>query len=57
MKSWGTLKNEMKAKRRKTGDGGGKRNEKGNILKRQELIVQRLSSEVSIQFTFLAVGR
>ena len=31
-KSWGTFKNEMKAKRRKTGDGGGKKNEKGNIL-------------------------
>ena len=31
----------MKAKRRKTGDGGGKKNEKGNILERQELVVQR----------------
>ena len=38
----------MKAKRRKTGDGVGKKNEKGNILERQELLVQRLSSEVSI---------
>ena len=37
----------MKAKRRKTGDGGGKKNEKGNIFERQELVVQRLSSEVS----------
>ena len=37
----------MKAKRRKTGDGGAKKNEKGNILERQELVVQRLSSEVS----------
>ena len=46
-KSWGTFKNEMKAKRRKTGDGGAKKNEKGNILERQELVVQRLSSEVS----------
>ena len=45
-KSWGTFKNEMKAKRRKTGDGGAKKNEKGNILDRQELVV-RLSSEVS----------
>ena len=46
-KSWGTFKNEMKAKRRKTGDSGAKKNEKGNILERQELVVQRLSSEVS----------
>jgi hypothetical protein len=46
-KSWGTFKNEMKAKRRKTGDGGGKKNAKGNILERQELVVQRLNSEVS----------
>ena len=46
-KSWGTFKNEMKAKRRRTGDGGAKKNEKGNILERQELAVQRLSSEVS----------
>ena len=46
-KSWGTFKNEMKAKRCKTGDGGAKKNEKGNILERQELVVQRLSSEVS----------
>ena len=46
-KSWGTFKNEMKAKRRKTGDGGAKKNDKGNILERQELVVQRLSSEVS----------
>ena len=41
------FKNQMKAKRRKTGDGGAKKNEKGNILERQELVVQRLSSEVS----------
>ena len=46
-KSWSTFKNEMKAKRRKTGDSGAKKNEKGNILERQELVVQRLSSEVS----------
>ena len=46
-KSWGTFKNKTKAKRRKTGDGGAKKNEKGNILERQELVVQRLSSEVS----------
>ena len=46
-KSWGTFKNKMKAKRRKTGDGSAKKNEKGNILERQELVVQRLSSEVS----------
>ena len=37
----------MKEKRRKTGDGGAKKNEKGNILERQELVVQRLSSKVS----------
>ena len=47
MKSWGTFKNEMKAKRRQTGDGVGKKNEEGNVLERQELVVQRLSSEVS----------
>ena len=41
------FKNQMKTKRRKTGDGGAKKNEKGNILERQELVVQRLSSEVS----------
>ena len=40
-KSWGTFKNERKTKRCKTGDGGGKKNEKGNILERQELAVQR----------------
>ena len=34
----GTFKNKMKAKRHKTGDGGGKKNEKGNILERQELV-------------------
>ena len=45
-KSWGTFKNEMKAKRRQTGDGVRKKNEKGNILESQELVVQRLSSEV-----------
>ena len=36
-KSWGTFKNEMIAKRRTTGDGGAKKNEKGNILQRQEV--------------------
>ena len=41
------FKNKMKAKRRNTGDGGAKKNDKGNILERQELVVQRLSSEVS----------
>ena len=41
------FKNEMKAKRCKTGDGGAKKNEKGNIPERPELVVQRLSSEVS----------
>ena len=46
-KSWGTFKNEMKATRCQTGNGGGKKNEKGNILEKQELVVQRLSSEVS----------
>ena len=46
-KSWATFKNKMKAKRRKTADGSAKKNEKGNILERQELVVQRLSSEVS----------
>ena len=46
-KSWGTFKDEIKAKRRKTGDGGAKKNEKGNILETQELVVQRLNSEVS----------
>ena len=45
-KSWGTFKNEMVAKRRKTGDGDGKRNDKGNILERHELAAQRLSSKV-----------
>ena len=38
---------KTKAKRHKTGDGGAKKNEKGNILERQELVVQRMSSEVS----------
>ena len=37
----------MKAKRRQTGDGVGKENEEGNVLEREELVVQRLSSEVS----------
>ena len=44
---WGTFKNEMKAKRLKTGDGGGTKSKKGNIFERQELVVQRLRSEVS----------
>ena len=35
-KSWGTFKNEMKAKRRQTGDGVGKKNEEGNILERED---------------------
>ena len=34
-KSWGTFKNKMKEKKRQTGDGVGKKNEKGNILERQ----------------------
>ena len=38
---------QLKTKRRKTGYGGAKKNEKGNILERQELVVQRMSSEVS----------
>ena len=37
----------MKAKRRQTGDGVGKKNEEDNVLERQELVVQRLSSEVA----------
>lgn len=37
----------MKAKRRQTRDGIMKKNEKGNILEGQELVVQRLSSKVS----------
>ena len=41
------FKNKMKAKRCKAGDGGAKKNEKGNIPERPELVVQRLSSEVS----------
>ena len=45
-KSWGKFKNE-KAKRCKTGHGDAKKNERGNILERQELVVQRLSAEVS----------
>ena len=32
MKSWGTFKNEMEAKRSQTGDGVGKKNEEDNIL-------------------------
>ena len=46
-KSLATFKNDMKAKRRKTADGGTKKNEKGTILERQELVVQRL--ELSIE--------
>ena len=46
-KSWRTFKKEMKAKRRKTVDGGGKKNEKWNILERQLVVVQRLSSKES----------
>ena len=34
-KSWGTFKNKMVAERRKTGDGGGKKNDKGDILERR----------------------
>ena len=44
-KPWGTFRNKMVAKRCKT-----KRRRKigkGNILQRQELVEQRLSSEVS----------
>ena len=37
----------MVAERHKTGDGGGKKNDKGKILERQELVAQRLSSKVS----------
>ena len=37
----------MLAKRCKTGDGGGRKIGKGNMLQRQELEEQRLSSEVS----------
>ena len=37
----------MKAKRRKTADSSAKKNDKGNILERQELVVQRL--ELSIE--------
>lgn len=33
-KFWGIFKNEMKVKRCKIGDGGGKKNEKGNIFER-----------------------
>ena len=44
-KCWGMFKNEMKAKKRRSGDA--KKNEKGNILERQELVVQRLRAEVS----------
>ena len=32
----------MKANRHKTGDSGGKKNEKCNILERQELVLQKL---------------
>ena len=46
-KSWGMFKNEMKAKRRKIGDGGAKKNQKGNILESQELVVQRLSTALA----------
>ena len=41
------MKNEMKAKRRQTGDGVGKKNEEDNVLERQKLVAQRLSSKVS----------
>ena len=40
-KSWGTFKNELKAKRRQTGDGVGKKNEEAIVLEREELAVQR----------------
>ena len=46
-KSWGMFKDEMVAKRRKTGNGGRKKIEKGNIFERQELVEKRLSSGVS----------
>ena len=38
----------MKANRRKTGDSGGKKNEKGNILERQELVVQKLQGTLEV---------
>ena len=50
-KSWGTFKNEMKAKRRQTGDGVGKKNEEGNVLEREELVVQRLRSSFQLAFS------
>ena len=43
-KPWVAFEKQMKAKRQK---GGGAKNETGNILDKQELVVQRLSSEVS----------
>lgn len=46
-KPWGMFRNKMVAKRGKTGDGGRRKIGKGNILQRQELEEQRLSSEVS----------
>ena len=48
-KPWGMFRNKtlMLAKRCKTGDDGGRKIEKGNILQRQELVEQRRSSEVS----------
>ena len=46
-KPWGIFRNKMLAKRCKTGDGGRRKIGKGNILQKQELVEQRLSSEVS----------
>ena len=47
-RSWGTFKKEVKANRRKTGDSGGKKNEKCNILERQELVVQKLQGTLEV---------
>ena len=38
----------MKANRHKTGDSGGKKNEKCNILERQELVVQKLQGTLEV---------
>ena len=38
----------MKANRHKTGDSGGKKNEKCNILERQELVVQKLQQTLEV---------
>ena len=41
-KPWGMFRNKMLAKRCKTGDDGGRKIGKGNILQSQELVEQRL---------------